>query len=408
MGSVIVTNVGKAYKRYTTRWSRVVEWTMPFTGPRHELCWVLKDIHFGIHPGEAVGIVGVNGVGKSTLLKIIAGTIQPTTGNVQVAGRIAALLELGMGFDSEFTGRQNVYMSGQMMGFTTKELDEMMSEIEAFAEIGEYMDQPVRVYSSGMQMRLAFSVATVRRPGILIVDEALSVGDTYFQHKSIDRIRRFKEEGATLLLVSHDPSSIQLLCDRAILLEDGYMIKDGNPEEVVDFYNALIAEKEEGGRNICIDKDRNGRVRTKSGTGDARIVKAKLLNSYGEPVVAVNVGDMVTLFVEVAANKDLDRLVLGYLIKDRLGQPMFGTNTYHLERSLTDVPRSSVFAYQFSFPANLGVGSYSIALAVHAGDVHLEQNYEWRDVAIVFNVHNFDRKQFVGCSWIPPTVRMDI
>ena len=403
MGSVTVTNVAKAYKRYPTRWSRLVEWMAPFAGPRHELTWVLKDIHFTVEPGEAVGIVGINGAGKSTLLKIIAGTTQPTTGSVHVNGRLAALLELGMGFDPEFTGRQNVYMAGQIMGFTVAELDRMMPEIEAFAEIGEYIDQPVRVYSSGMQMRLAFSVATARRPGILIVDEALSVGDAYFQHKSFDRIRRFREKGTTLLIVSHDRSAIQSLCDRAVLLEAGSIIKDGDPQEVMDFYNALIAEREQGTSTVRVDWAPDGRARTTSGTGEARIAQARLLNAEGEPVDTVNVGDRVTLSVEVAAHEDLDRLVVGYVIKDRLGQPIFGTNTYHLDNSLTDVRRGSVYQYRFTFPANLGVGSYSIALAVHAGDTHIDRNYEWRDLAIVFNVLNINRQQFVGSNWIPPT-----
>jgi lipopolysaccharide transport system ATP-binding protein len=407
MGTVAVSGVGKAYRRYPTRWSRLVEWVAPFAGHRHELTWVLKDIHFAIQPGEAVGIVGINGAGKSTLLKIITGTTQPTTGSVHVNGRMAALLELGMGFDPEFTGRQNVYMSGQIMGFTVAELDRMMPEIEAFAEIGEYIDQPVRVYSSGMQVRLAFSVATARRPDVLIVDEALSVGDAYFQHKSFDRIRRFREQGTTLLIVSHDRSAIQSLCDRAVLLEAGSIIKDGDPQEVMDFYNALIAEREQGSSTVRVERGEDGLARTTSGTGEARIRRARLLNAADEPVEVVNVGDTVTLSVEVVANEDLDRLVLGYVIKDRLGQPIFGTNTYHLGNSLTDVRRGSVCRYRFTFPAQLGVGSYSIALAVHAGDTHLDRNYEWSDLALVFNVLNVNRQQFVGTNWIPPTMKCE-
>ena len=407
MGTVTVAGVGKAYKRYPTRWSRLVEWVFPFAGSRHELTWVLKDIHFTILPGEAVGIVGINGAGKSTLLKIIAGTTQPTTGTVHVNGRLAALLELGMGFDPDFTGRQNVYMAGQIMGFTVAEIDRMMPEIEAFAEIGEYMDQPVRVYSSGMQMRLAFSVATARRPEVLIVDEALSVGDTYFQHKSFDRIRRFRREGTTLLIVSHDRTSIQSLCDRAVLLEHGHVIKDGDPQEIMDFYNALIAEREQGKNTIRVERGDDGAVRTSSGTGEARIMHAELLNAHGEPVEAVNVGDTLTLSVEAVANQDLERLVLGYLIKDRLGQPIFGTNTHHLGEALGNVRRGSVWRYRFTFPAQLGVGSYSIALALHAGDTHVDRNYEWRDLAIVFSVLNVNRQEFVGTNWIPPTMKCE-
>jgi lipopolysaccharide transport system ATP-binding protein len=192
MGTITVTNLGKAYKQYPSRWSRLAEWLLPGDKPRHNLHWVLQDINFTVNPGEAVGIVGINGAGKSTLLKMITGTTQPTTGSVQLTGRVAALLELGMGFHPDFTGRQNAFMAGQLLGFSVEEIARLMPNIEAFAEIGDYIDQPVRVYSSGMQMRLAFSVATATRPDILIVDEALSVGDAYFVHKSFGRIKQFR------------------------------------------------------------------------------------------------------------------------------------------------------------------------------------------------------------------------
>src|SRR5579862_3817599 len=221
MGTIRVSQLGKAYKYYPTRWSRLAEWLVPFGPPRHELKWVLRDINFHVSPGESVGIIGINGAGKSTLLKLIAGTAIATKGSVAMTGRVAALLELGMGFHPDFTGRQNAFMAGQLLGLGTQELLALMPEIEAFAEIGDYVDQPVRVYSSGMQMRLAFSVATAKRPDILIVDEALSVGDAYFQHKSFDRIREFKQQGTTLLMVSHDKTAIQSICDRAILLDAG-------------------------------------------------------------------------------------------------------------------------------------------------------------------------------------------
>ena len=181
MGSLTVTNLGKAYKQYSSRWSRLLEWVTPGNAKRHHLKWVLQGINFAVQPGEAVGIIGVNGAGKSTLLKMITGTTQPTTGTVQINGRIAALLELGMGFHPDFTGRQNVHTAGQLMGISFEEANRLMPEIEAFADIGDYIDQPVRIYSSGMQVRLAFAVATAIRPEVLIVDEALSVGDAAFQ-----------------------------------------------------------------------------------------------------------------------------------------------------------------------------------------------------------------------------------
>lgn len=205
---------------------------------------MLQDINFTVNPGEAVGIIGINGAGKSTLLKMITGTSQPTKGNVHISGRVAALLELGMGFHPDFTGRQNVYMAGQLMGLHADDISKLMPKIEAFAEIGDYLDSPVRLYSSGMQMRLAFSVATSIRPDVLIVDEALSVGDDYFQHKSFERIRDFRRQGTTLLIVSHDKQAIQSMCDRAILLNAGRIEMEGEPEAVMDYYNALLAAKQ--------------------------------------------------------------------------------------------------------------------------------------------------------------------
>ena len=238
MGILIVSNVGKSYKKYSGKWARVAEW---LTGKdQHQKKWVLDDINFVVNPGEAVGIIGVNGAGKSTLLKIVTGTTEPSRGFVKMQGRVAAMLELGMGFHPDFTGRQNAVMAGQLLGISTIEINACMPAIEQFAEIGDYIDRPVRTYSSGMQMRLAFSVATAVRPDILIVDEALSVGDAYFQHKSFNRIREFREQGTTLLIVSHDRSAIQSLCDRAILLESGRVAKDGPPEEVMDYYTMIL------------------------------------------------------------------------------------------------------------------------------------------------------------------------
>lgn len=262
MGHIRVTGLGKAYKQYPSRWSRLAEWLIPFSPIRHRQHWVLQGVEFEIAPGEAVGIVGVNGAGKSTLLKMITGTTQPTCGQIQLEGRVAALLELGMGFHADFTGRQNAVMAGQLLGMPIEEIEALMPEIERFAEIGEAIDHPVRTYSSGMQMRLAFSVATARRPDILIVDEALSVGDAYFQHKSFDRIRSFRKAGTTLLIVSHDRSAIQSICDSAILLENGRVAMHGTPEAVMDYYNALLAERE--GQTVRQEMLAGGQVQTVS------------------------------------------------------------------------------------------------------------------------------------------------
>ena len=405
MGAIVVTNLGKAYKQYPTRWSRLGEWLLPFRGLRHKLKWVLQEVSFQVAPGEAVGLIGINGAGKSTLLKLITGTTQPTTGSVTMTGTVAALLELGMGFHPDFTGRQNVVMAGQLLGMTVEEIARLMPEIEEFAGIGDYIDQPVRVYSSGMQMRLAFSVATARRPDILIVDEALSVGDAYFQHKSFDRIRQFGKLGTTLLLVSHDKQAIQSVCDRAILLDSGRLAKEGAPEEIMDYYNALIAEREN--ETVRLHELEDGKVQTSSGTGEATVTDIALLDQAGERVEVIDVGSDVTLLVKVLARAPIPRMVLGYMIKDRLGQPMYGTNTHLKDMPLDAIGAGEEVVFRFRFPMNLGAGSYSVATAIVSTETHLVNNYEWRDLALVFTVMNMRRPHFEGSAWLDPMISIE-
>ena len=404
MSLLSIQNVGKAFRVYKSEWHRFANWFGLKIKPAEEH-WVLRHINFEIHAGEAIGIIGQNGAGKSTLLKMITGTLQPSEGTIQINGRIAAILELGMGFNPELTGRQNVFHAAGLMGFNAEQIQQAISDIEAFAEIGEYFDQPVRIYSSGMQMRVAFAVATAYRPEILIVDEALSVGDTYFQHKSFARIREFQEQGTTLLIVSHDRSAIQSLCDRAILLEKGTVIKDGNPEEIFDFYNALIAEKENS--TVEVTKLEDGKTQTSSGTGEAKIEEVALYNSKGEAAEMVAVGEQVELQVKVKVYQAIDTLVLGYGIKDRLGQVMYGTNTWHTEQIINKPKVGDEYLFKIVFPANFGVGGYSVVIALHDRDTHMTTNYDWRDLALVFNVINMDKTQFNGCCWNEPAIEVE-
>jgi len=405
MSSVLeVKNISKSFKDYSSEWHRVASWFGLNFKPKEEH-HILKHIDFAIASGEAIGIVGQNGAGKSTLLKIITGTLKPSEGSVHIHGRISAILELGMGFHGDLTGRQNVYHSAGLMGFTHAQIDAVMDDIEAFAEVDEYFDQPVRTYSSGMQMRVAFAVVTMYRPEILIVDEALSVGDTYFQHKSMERIREFQKQGTTLLLVSHDRGAIQAICDRAILLEKGAVIKDGNPEEVMDFYNALIAEKENSTVKQVVKED--GKVETVSGTGEATVERIGLYNTKDELVEFVGVGDTVELRIKVKVHKDIESLVLGYGIKDRLGQVMYGTNTWYTKQVIESPKAGEIYNFILSFPVNLGAGSYSIQTALVDKDTHLTANYEWKDLALVFNVTNIDKTHFAGCNWNEPKIKVE-
>tara|TARA_R110001592_G_scaffold36025_7_gene121746 strand:+ start:83 stop:1303 length:1221 start_codon:yes stop_codon:yes gene_type:complete len=398
-----VSNVSKSFKEYRSELQRVLSWFGLKAKPIQEH-HILKGVNFSLAPGEAVGIVGQNGAGKSTLLKIITGTLKPSDGSIHLDGRISAILELGMGFHPDLTGRQNVYHSAGLMGFTQVQIDVVIDELEAFAEIGEYFDQPVRTYSSGMQMRVAFAVVTAYRPEILIVDEALSVGDAYFQHKSLSRIREFQQQGTTLLLVSHDRGAIQAICDRAILLEKGSVIKDGAPEEVMDFYNAFIAEKENSTVKQTIKED--GKIETLSGTGEATVENIGLYHK-NELVESVGVGDAIELRIKVKVHKDIESLVLGYSVKDRLGQIIYGTNTWHTKQLIENATAGCIYEFTLSFPANFGPGSYSIQTALADRENHLSNNYEWRDLALVFNIINIDKTLFAGSSWNEPVIRIE-
>lgn len=405
MTTLNVKNLGKAYRTYRTEWHRFLNWFGISIRAKEEH-WVLRNVSFEIGSGEAVGIVGQNGAGKSTLLKLITGSVQATEGSVDLHGRVSAILELGMGFNPELTGRQNVYHSAGLNGLTQEQVDRAIDDIEAFAEIGEYFDEPVRTYSSGMQMRVAFAVATAYRPEFLIVDEALSVGDAYFAHKSFGRIRDFQKQGTSLLIVSHDPASIQALCNRAILLDKGKVIQDGPPEDVMNFYNGLIAEKEN--KTLQIKANDKGLNQVISGTGEARVESIEVLTSEGLPMEYINVGQAVQFKVRIKAYSALDELVFGYMIKDRLGQPVFGTNTYQLGEVLTDVSEGSSYTLLFSFDANLGPGTYSVTTALHVSDTHVAKNFEWRDHAAMFTIMNIDRGQFVGVNWLPPKLSVEV
>ena len=396
-----VQNAGKSYREFASEWSRIWSWFGRTNANSVVDAWVLRHVSFDIGSGESVGIVGQNGAGKSTLLKLIAGTLSSTEGEIHCNARVSALLELGLGFNSELTGRQNCEHVAGLMGLSSDAIATVMPEIEGFAEIGEYFDQPVRTYSSGMQMRIAFSVATCVRPDLLIVDEALAVGDAYFVHKCFQRIKEFRDAGTSLLFVSHDPGSVQALCDRAILLESGRLIMDGRPNDVIDYYNALLGEKKS--HTIRTTDSGAGRV-TESGDGAATFTKIRLLNSRGIEVDYLAVGEEACIEAEVIVNTEIDALVFGYMIRDRLGQAVYGTNTSHTEQVLLHPTPGSGVKFQAKFRVNLGVGSYSITLALTRAETHIGGNYQWRDLALVFTVAPGVTERFVGGTWLPPII----
>ena len=400
-GSISVINVSKAYDAYESEWDRVFGWFGVRLGSRTEAV-VLRDVSFDARPGEAIGIIGQNGSGKSTLLKVITGTLFASTGRVHSGGRVAALLELGLGFNGDFTGRQNAANYLAMMGCQPDQIGVLLPAVESFAEIGEYFEQPVRTYSSGMQMRVAFAAATAQRPDVLIVDEALAVGDSYFVHKCMARIREFCARGTTLLLVSHDPASVRALCSRAILLDRGRLLADGAPDEVCDRYNALIAAREN--QSLSIEQRRNteGWLHTVSGSGAARVTNVLLRDALsGQPVKLAVVGQSLQFVLDINVSEEIPELVLGVMLRDKTGHIVWGSNTWHSRQVLKNVGVGALRAV-VAFPCNVGPGSYGITTALHIDDVHTAGNHEWQDNVLVFDVMiNDHTPSFIGTAHLP-------
>lgn len=405
MVAIKVENLGKKYNRYPNQWGRLAEWLSGGRSRTHQERWALRGITFEVRSSESVGVIGDNGAGKSTLLKILTGTTRPSEGNTRVEGSVAALLELGMGFHYDFTGRQNAIMACQMRGLSREETCALLPEIEAFSELGDYMDQPLRVYSTGMQVRLAFSAATVVRPDILIVDEALSVGDIYFQHKCMRRIRSFKGLGTTLFFVSHDPGAVKSLCDRALLLDQGVLIRDGSPDVVLDYYNAMIAKKRKDYEIRQLETE-SGRTATRSGTGNVRILDVEMLDEQDRQTRAFRVGDTAKIKCRVAFHIAVVNPTVGMLIRDRLGNEVFGTNTYHLRGGDHSYEAGEGAVVTFVLPLNLGVGNYSLTVAVHLHDTHLDGDYDWWDQCLIFQVIPSNSFSFIGLAALP--VRVEI
>ena len=388
MGSIHVSKLGKAYKQYPTRWSRLAEWMLPFRGARHKLKWVLQDINFAIAPGEAIGIIGINGAGKSTLLKLITGTTQASAGSIHTTGRIAALLELGMGFHPDVTGRNNIVMAGQLMGLTMDEIAALIPEIIAFAEIGDHIDAPVRVYSSGMQMRLAFSVATCVRPDILIVDEALAVGDVFFQQKCFERIRQFTEAGTTLLFVSHSTGTVLKTCTRCLFIENGALAFDGAPKEAIDLYQAALLGRQDraghafqvtagGTAHLEATRERHeflvahaAPLEGKAGsisTGRADCVGARFVDDNGDEQLTLVADHPATLQLEFRIQDELDDPHAGFKIRDRFGVVLFETNTYCMRAHLGAAAAGSILSVRFSFTLSLRPDEYTITVGLANG-----------------------------------------
>lgn len=397
-----IQRLGKRYKRYARPTDRLLDWAGI---PRSNEHWALRNVSLHARKGEAIGLIGANGAGKSTLLRIVNGTIRPTTGEIRVQGRVAAL-ELGLGFHPEFTGRENCHVSGALTGFDRASLERLMPSIEEFAEIGAAIDEPVRSYSSGMQLRLAFSLATAVRPEVLMIDEVLAVGDAYFQQKCMARIREFRDAGTTLLLTSHDPAAIRALCDRAFLLDSGCIIREGIPSDVLEFYNAIIARQTADYQ--IRESERLAGVPGSMRSGDQRatIDEVDLEDDRGS-TRAVPVGTPVAFRIGGVTNGEIQDITIGISIRDRFGNEVFGTNSRLLAAPTPSFRPRQRFRARFHLPLNLGVGMYALSVALHAGMAHTEGNYDWWDRALAFQVLPGREAPFVGCAFLPTTCQLE-
>lgn len=393
-----VENVSKQYRIYEHPGDRLKESLTRGRWKRHREFWALRDLSFEIEAGTTTGIIGPNGSGKSTLLQIITGTLEPTHGHVYHEGRIAALLELGAGFNPEFTGLENIHLNAALMGFSKSETEARLPEIERFAEIGDFITQPVKTYSSGMYIRLAFAIASSADPEILIIDEALSVGDAVFQQRCLRRIKEMQEAGATILFVSHDSHAVRALCTRAILLNAGRMEADGIPTKVLNRYQKLIMSREadyeatQGGAietdeiDDLLREDSNCaplRYAYRHGDGSAEILSVDVFDTSHRPIKIAETGESLLLRVRARFNTEVWNPVCGFLIRNRLGIHVYGTNTDIQQMDFGNIRAGEVVEVIFAFNCWLGVGEFPITVALHsAGGV----SFDWVDDVMFLRV----------------------
>lgn len=355
---------------------------LPFSrhaGPKE--FWALRDVSLTVERGEVLGVIGPNGSGKSTLLQIVSGILEPTRGRVVARGRIAALLELGAGFNPEFTGRENVFLNGEILGMAQRDMERVFPEIERFAEIGAFMDRPVKEYSTGMYVRLAFSTAIHVEPEILIVDEALAVGDAIFANRCIKKFVELKERKVTVLFVSHDLGLVKRLSDRAALMIEGRVAAFGNPSEVVNRYVGLVLERQEREQPRG-DLPKAG-ASFRHGDGSSEILSADLVNARGESIRNLQPHETVTIRVRAIARRDLEDPLVGLLIRNRLGIDVFGTNTRIEGVALGPIPAGEMFEVEFTFDCLLTRQDYTLTVATQHREGYSQ---DWLDDVLSFSV----------------------
>lgn len=382
---IVVKDLSKTFKLFSSPRERLKE---ALTGKcYHTQHTALEGISFEVAGGEVLGVLGRNGAGKSTLLKMLTGVLIPDAGTLHINGRVTGLLELGTGFNPELSGIDNITINALMLGMTHKDIERHRDDIISFCELGDYIHEPLRTYSSGMAMRLGFAIAIHAEPACFLVDEALSVGDGYFQQKCIQRIRQFKQEGGAIVFVSHDLNAIKVLCDRAIVLEGGRLIHNGDPEGAVNHYNRIMAQQSEG-------EGLQGHESGAFGTQEVVITNSYLQGQESQSAMIAS-GEILEIHLRLKANATLEDIALGVLLRDRYGQDIFGQNTHQHQQTLM-MQKGEERSVLVRITADIAPGKYTLSVALHSSDHHLDKCYWWHDKLDTFEVAGYRHSKFSG------------
>ncbi len=439
---ISLNNVSKCFKRYAKPIDRLKEVLFPTFNYSDDF-WALRDINLEIPKGQTVGVIGRNGSGKSTLLQIIAKTLTATTGEVNVQGRVSALLELGSGFNPEFTGRQNVFFNGSLLGLNQKEVEDKFDEIAGFADIGDFIDQPVKTYSSGMFVRLAFAVAVNVNPDILIVDEALAVGDIYFQQKCFHRLMKLRDNGTTFLLVSHDTSAVHRLCSLGVLIDSGRIDLIAKTRKVIDLYEInLIQDLNQNFNNELSDKSKHSSYEIKQDndlsvnqdgvttdsssiynpltvnteltaleSASAKVLFTKILDTNNQEIPLIISEQLIKLHIGVLFFQSFDDPLIGFQLRDRTGLIIFQTNTFMMGQAIGEVTPNTLVEVYFNFSVPLSDGEYTITLGVAnkgVGQWSFEEAIlRIYNVCILKVTQNHDSSIWFGLVNLLPTVSIE-